>query len=151
MNVYVSFEGLGKLRRELEELKTVKRREIAERLEAAKALGDLSENAEYQEAKEAQSLAEAEIQELEDVLRNAVVIRKPTSARTVQIGSAIEVESGRGRENFTIVGSEEADPTAGRISNESPMGRAFLGREVGDVISIKTPGGSESYKIRKIM
>ncbi|OHA08742.1 MAG: transcription elongation factor GreA [Candidatus Sungbacteria bacterium RIFCSPLOWO2_01_FULL_59_16] len=150
MTEYISPEGLERLKRELEEFKTARRREIAERLEAAKALGDLSENAEYQEAKEAQSLNEARIQELEEMLRDVVLIKKPSNARTVQIGATIEVESGRGRETFTIVGSEEADPLAGRISNESPMGRAFLGRSVGDTVDIKTPGGNDAYKVRKI-
>ena len=150
MTEYVSAEGLDKLRKELEHLKTEKRREIADRLESAKALGDLSENAEYQEAKEAQSLNEARIQELEDMLRDAVVIRKPSHARTVQIGSTVEVDSNHGRETFTIVGSEEADPLLGKISNESPLGRAFLGREAGDEVVINAPGGATSYKIRKI-
>lgn len=150
MPEYISPEGLGKLKRELEELKTVERREIALRLEAAKALGDLSENAEYQEAKEAQSLNELKIQELEEILREAVVIQKPTNFATVQIGSTIEVYSEHGREVFTIVGSEEADPISGKISNESPMGRAFLGLAAGDTASIKTPSGSHAYRIKKI-
>ena len=139
------------MKSELEELKTVKRREIAARLETAKALGDLSENAEYQEAKEVQSLNELKIQELEEMLRDVVVIRKPTDSNTVQIGSTIEVDSSRGREVFTIVGSEEANPTSGKISNESPMGQAFLGAKIGDSVSIKAPGGNDSYKIRRIM
>lgn len=151
MPEYLSPQGLDKLKRELEELKTVRRREIAARLEAAKALGDLSENAEYQEAKEAQSLNEVNIQELEETLRDVVVIRKPSDATTVQIGSTIEVESAHGREIFTIVGSEEADPINGKISNESPMGQAFLGTAAGDNVEIKTPGGNGNYKIRKIM
>lgn len=150
MSEYLSQEGLDKLKRELEELKTSRRRQIAAQLEAAKALGDLSENAEYHQAKEEQSLNEANIQELEDTLRDVVVIRKPSSAANVQIGSTIEVESDRGRETFTIVGSEEADPTAGRISNESPMGQSFLGRVVGDAVTIKTPGGTGEYRIQKI-
>ncbi|RJQ37797.1 transcription elongation factor GreA [Candidatus Parcubacteria bacterium] len=151
MAEYISAEGLEKLKRELEQLKTVERRAIAERLEAAKALGDLSENAEYQEAKEAQSLVEGKIQELEEMLRDIVVIQKPTNATNVQIGSTIEVESRHGKETFTIVGSEEADPLQGRISNESPMGQAFLGKNVGDQQQIKTPGGLETYTILKIM
>ena len=150
MPEYLSPEGLGKLKAELEELKTVKRREIALRLEASKALGDLSENAEFQEAKEAQSLNEAHIQELEEIIRNAILIEKPKDSKSVQIGSTIEVESGRGRELFTIVGSEEADPARGKISNESPTGRAFLGRTAGEKVTAKTPAGEETYKIRKI-
>ena len=151
MAEYISSEGLEKLKKEVEELKTTERRAIAERLESAKALGDLSENAEYQEAKEAQSLNEARIEELEDIIRDAVLIKKPTSSSSVQIGSTIEVESKRGKETFTIVGSEEADPLLGKISNESPMGRAFLGRAVGDSVETKTPGGGDTYKVRKIM
>src|SRR3989344_6275879 len=118
MSEYISPEGLEKLKRELEQMKTVARREIAARLETAKALGDLSENAEYQEAKEVQSLNELKIQELEEMLRDVVVIKKPNHSRTVQIGSTIEVNSPHGRETFTIVGSEEADPVEGKISNE---------------------------------
>jgi len=150
MAEYVSPEGLERLKKELEELKTSKRREIAERLEAAKALGDLSENAEYQEAKEAQSLNESNIQELEELIREAIIIQKPTSSASVQIGSTIEVVSDHGSETFTIVGSEEADPLSGKISNESPMGRAFLSHQSGDRIEIKTPGGSVAYTIKKI-
>lgn len=151
MSEYISPEGLEKLKRELEQLKTVRRREIASRLEAAKALGDLSENAEYQEAKEAQSLNEANISELEEMLRDVIVITKPAHTSSVQIGSTIEVESEHGRETFTIVGSEEADPILGRISNESPMGRSFLGKSAGESVAIKTPRGGETYKVRKIM
>ena len=151
MTEYLSSEGLEKLKRELEEFRTVRRREVAARLEAAKALGDLSENAEYQEAKEAQSLNEAHILELEEMLRDVVVIQKPAHTSTVQIGSTIEVESEHGRETFTIVGSEEADPILGKISNESPMGRAFLGRGAGEAVAIKTPRSNDTYKIRKIM
>ena len=151
MTEYISSEGLEKVRKEVEELKTTERRAIAERLEAAKALGDLSENAEYQEAKEAQAMNEAKIQELEEIIRDAVLIKKPTNASTVMIGATIEVESKRGKETFTIVGSEEADPLLGKISNESPMGKAFLGRSVGDSVDIKTPGGNDSYKVKKIM
>ncbi|MBI4132211.1 MAG: transcription elongation factor GreA [Candidatus Sungbacteria bacterium] len=151
MAEYISAEGLEKLKRELEGLKTIRRREIAARLEAAKALGDLSENAEYQEAKEAQSLNEANIAELEEILRDVVVIAKPAHTSTVQVGSSIEVESDHGRETFTIVGSEEADPLLGKISNESPTGRAFLGRSAGESVAIKTPAGTDTYRIRKIM
>lgn len=147
---YVSSEGLEKLKKELEALKTTTRREIAARLEAAKALGDLSENAEYQEAKEAQSLNESQIAELEEMLRNVVVIQKPTDLHMVQVGATIEVESEHGKETFTIVGSEEADPAAGKISNESPLGKSFLGRKPGDAVDVKTPGGVTAYKILKI-
>ena len=150
MAEYISPEGLEKLKRELEGLKTSLRREIAERLETAKALGDLSENAEYHSALEAQSLNEGRIQELEDIIREAVLIKRPDNVNTVHIGSTVEVDSERGRETFTIVGSEEADPLLSKISNESPLGRAFLGREAGETVVIKTPGGNDTYKIKKI-
>lgn len=150
MSEYLSQQGLEKLKKELEALKTVERREIAARLEAAKALGDLSENAEYQEAKEAQSLNESQIGEMEEKLRNAVVIKKPTDLNMVQVGATIDVESDLGQETFTIVGSEEADPLQGKISNESPLGKAFLGKKAGEPIDIKTPGGILKYKILKI-
>src|SRR3989344_1302552 len=149
MSEYLSPQGLEKLKKELEELKTVERREIASRLEAAKALGDLSENAEYQEAKEAQSLNESQVAELEEMLRNAVVIKKPTDLNIVQVGATIDVESNMGRETYTIVGSEEADPLQDKISNESPLGKSFLGKKVGETMEIKTPGGVVKYKILK--
>src|SRR3989338_10139737 len=107
MTEYISAEGLEKLKKELEELKTTERRAIADRLEAAKALGDLSENAEYQEAKEAQSLNEGKIQELEEILREAVVIQKPTGTSAVQIVSTTRGPSRHGGEGLTTLGAAE--------------------------------------------
>lgn len=150
MSEYISEEGLEKLKREAHELKTTTRQEIAARLEAAKALGDLSENAEYQEAKEAQSLNEARILELEEMLRNIIVIQKPTSVGVVQIGSTVTVAHSGGEERYMIVGTEEANPAGGKISNESPLGKAFLGKKVGDVVMVKTPAGEIEYKIVRI-
>lgn len=150
MSEYFSEEGLEKLKVELEELKTAKRHEIAARLEHAKSLGDLSENAEYQEAKEEQSLLESRIVELEEILRNAVIIKKDAYSTLVQVGSTVSVASKHGEENFTIVGSEEADPKLGMISNESPLGKTFLGRKVGDTVEVKTPDGTFSYSIVSI-
>lgn len=147
---YISQEGLEKLKEEIAKLKTEERRAIAERLEAAKALGDLSENAEYQEAKEAQSLNETKIAELEEVLKNAVLIQKPAGTETVQVGSAVVVVKNGQEEIYTIVGSEEADPSSGKVSNESPLGKAFLGRKKGEVFEVKTPGGSVNYEIKEI-
>src|SRR3989338_10520437 len=117
---YISPEGLEKLKEELNKLKTEERQAIATRLEAAKALGDLSENAEYQEAKEAQSLNEGRIVELEEMLKNIVVIKKPAGTDYVQVGSQVVTTRDCNEEIYTIVGSEEADPVAGKISNESP-------------------------------
>lgn len=147
---YLSPEGIETLKKELQELKTKKRQEIAKRLQEAKDLGDLSENAEYFEAKEAQSLNESRIGELEELLKNAVIIEAPNEENTIGIGSTIEVKSAAGAERFSIVGSAEAKPQEGKISNESPLGRSFLNRKIGDDIEVKTPGGTTKYKIIKI-
>ena len=128
----------------------MKRKEILEALDAAKALGDLSENAEYFEAKEAQSLNENRIAELEELLKNAVVIKTPSAEDVVRIGSTIETKSNSNTEVFSLVGSAEAKPQEGKISNESPLGRAFLGKKAGDEVEVKTPGGIVKYKIIKI-
>lgn len=147
---YLSPEGLEKLKQELQELKTTKRKEIASRLEHAKSLGDLSENAEYQEAKEEQSLIESEIAKLEEMIRDAVLIEKNHRTDKVVVGSTVRLKSDRGEETYMIVGSEEANPGQGRISNESPLGRAFLGHKAGETVDVKTPGGASSYKIIEI-
>lgn len=147
---YLSHEGIESLKKELQELKTKKRQEIAKRLQEAKDLGDLSENAEYFEAKEAQSLNETRIAELEGLLKNAVVIETSIDEGIVRIGSTVEVKSKNGNEIFTIVGSAEAKPQEGKISNESPLGRSFLNQKIGDEMEIKTPGGTIKYKIIKI-
>ena len=146
---YITEEGLEKLKDELHRHKTEERKAIAERLESAKALGDLSENAEYAEAKDAQSLNEARVQELEEMIRNIVVIN-PKGNDKVQVGSTVVLDRGGKEETYTIVGSEEADPADGKISNESPMGKSFLGRKKGDSFEVKTPGGSIGYKIKEI-
>lgn len=150
MSEYLSEEGLGKLKQELEELKTVKRREIAARLEHAKSLGDLSENAEYQETKEEQVLVEQRIAELEERVREAVVMGKPAKTDTVGIGSTVRVKIDHREVVYTIVGSEESDPAAGRISNESPLGKAFLGKKAGEKVEVRTPAGAAVYTIAEI-
>jgi len=150
MSQYVSAEGLEKLKTQLNELKTVARKEIAERIEAAKALGDLSENAEYQEAKDAQSQNEARIAELEELLREAVVISEHHRTDIVDVGSTVVAKSDQGEVSYTIVGSEEARPAQGKISNESPLGKAFLGKKKGERVEVKTPMGSQVYTIRDI-
>lgn len=148
---YLSQEGIEILKKELQELKTKKRQEIAKRLQEAKDLGDLSENAEYFEAKEAQSLNENRIGELEELLKNAVVIKTPSAEDIVGIGSTVEVKLGNNNiEVFKIVGSAEAKPQDGKISNESPLGRAFLNKKIGEEVDVKTPGGIVKYKIMKI-
>mgnify|MGYP001594036106 CR=1 FL=1 len=150
MSEYLSEEGLEKLKQELRDLKTKKRQEIALRLEHAKSLGDLSENAEYQETKEEQSFVEGEIAELEERIRNAVLIKKDSAADRVAIGSTVRVRSERGEETYMIVGFEESDPLRGKISNESPIGMALLGREKGDVVDVVAPAGKFKYEILKV-
>ncbi len=150
MKYYLTKEGLKALQEELEQLKKQGRIEIAERLKRAKEYGDLSENSEYADAKEAQSKLESRIFELEDIIRNAVLIKKSVKKDVVSIGSTIEVQKGLKTFRYTIVGSREAKPEANLISNESPLGKAFLGKKIGDVIEINTPSGKAKYKIVKI-
>lgn len=148
---YLSHEGAEALKKELQVLKTTKRQEIAKRLQEAKDLGDLSENAEYFEAKEAQSFNENRIAELEELFKNAVVIENSNEENVVRVGSTIEVKSSTGNlEKFIIVGSTEAKPQEGKISNESPLGRAFLGKKIGEEVEIKAPRSVIGYKIIKI-
>ncbi len=146
---YLSKEGFEQTKKELEELK-LKRQEISQRLEEAKALGDLSENTEYLQAKEAQAFNEGKIEELEELLKNAVVISKNGENSIVQIGGTVEASSQGEKQTFTIVGSEEANPSQGKISNESPLGKAFLGRKTGESIIVETPRGKVNYKIVSI-
>ena len=150
MPEYVSREGLEKLKKELQYLKTEKRHEIASRLEHAKTLGDLSENAEYQETKEEQSQVETHIAELEERLRNMVLIAAQHGTDRVSVGSTVRVKSKQGDEKYQIVGSEETNPSQGKISNESPLGKAFLGKKLGDKTEIKTPSGTVVYEILEI-
>lgn len=147
---YVSKEGLADLQKQLIDLRDVKRREIAERIKEAKSLGDLSENAEYQEAKEAQSINEGRILEIEELLRRATLIQKKGKLDRVEIGSTVEVKNTTKQRVFTIVGSEEADPEKGLISNESPLGQAFIGRKIGEEVEIEVPIGTIKYKILSI-
>lgn len=148
---YISEEGLDKLRQQLEHLKIDKRQEIAQRLEDAKKMGDLSENAEYAEAREAQEFNELEISNLEDIIKKAVVIKKIKNKDDIQVGSVFVVKSHGKSLELTIVGSKEADPIQGKISNESPLGKAFLSKKRGDEVKIKTPKGEAIYTIVKIL
>lgn len=151
-STYLSKEGLAKLKKELEMLKIKKRKEIADRLEYAKSLGDLSENSEYQEAKESQILNEAKIAELEDMLRRAVVVEHSVSRGQVDIGSQVAVEDTFGKIlHFTIVGANEASPAENKISNESPLGKALLNHKKGDAVFVHAPKGVLEYKIIDII
>ena len=147
---YLTKEGFGSLEMELERLKKDARVEIAERLKRAKEYGDLSENSEYSDAKEAQGKLESRIFELEKIIRNAVIIKKNNQKDIVNIGSTIEAQKSLKTFKYTIVGSREAKPEANLISNESPLGEAFLGKKIGDIIEINTPNGKAKYKIKKI-
>lgn len=146
---YVTREGLEKLKEELTHRKTVLRRQIADRIDRAKELGDLSENAEYAEAKDEQAFNEGRIIELEEMVMTASLITEGERGM-VNVGSTIVVESPLGKKEFTITGASEADPLKGLISNESPLGRAFLGRKKDEEVEIKVPAGVVKYKILKI-
>jgi transcription elongation factor GreA len=147
---YISKDGLDKLRAELEEILSVRRPEIAQRIHDAKEHGDLSENAEYEDAKNEQAFVEGRIQTLEAMIKNAAIIDENTSTDHVQIGSTVKVKGEDGAETFMIVGSAEARPADGRISNESPVGRALLGRKKGDKVVVKVPAGDFAYTIVEI-
>ncbi len=148
---YITEEKKQLLIEELNHLKTVKRKEILESLEAAKALGDLSENAEYHQAREDQGKTEDRINQIEYMLQNAVVVKKHHSTK-VEIGTTVDVKKEGAKEEVTysIVGAEEADMTKNKISNKSPLGEALFGKSKGDVVSINTPRGLVKYTIVKI-
>jgi transcription elongation factor GreA len=147
---YLSKDGLEQIRQELEDLVNVKRAEVAARIHEAKEHGDISENAEYEDAKNEQAFVEGRIQSLSALIKNAVVIDENHSTTHVQIGSTVTLQSEDGKEKFMIVGSAEAAPSEGRISNESPVGRALLGRKKGDTVVVTVPAGDTSYKILSI-
>ena len=143
--VLLTKEGLRQAEVELDQLVQVRRAEIAERIRHARDFGDISENAEYTEAKNEQSLVEGRIQTLEAMIRNAVLIEdEPREAGVVTVGARVTVEDEDGDETYAIVGAAEADPLHGRISNESPLGRALLGHRAGDQVEWTLPGGDIS-------
>ena len=148
--VLLTQDGLKKLQAELEELKTTKRAEIAERIKYAMDFGDISENAEYEDAKNEQGMLEGRILTLENMIRNAVIIADASDDGLVQIGSTVEVKDEFGKQTYTVVGPAEADVASGRISHESPVGKALMGRKVGDKVTVMSPGGEREVKIVKI-
>lgn len=141
-------EGVETLRAELESLK-VKRAKIAEAIKSARELGDLSENAEYQSAKAEQERNETRISEVESILQNVEIIKKPRGTK-VQLGSRVKLRSNGKTKEFQVVGTVEADPLSGKISDESPIGQALIDQKVGDQVEIKTPAETASYKIVSI-
>lgn len=148
---FITKEGLDKLKKELGDLKNVKRKEIAWRIQEAKELGDLSENAEYAEAKNEQSFIEGRISELENILRNVTIIdEQKRDNDKVTLGSKIKVKFDGRQLTFVIVGPDEISPEEGKISHQSPIGRAFLGKKIGETIQIEVPNGVKEYKIISI-
>jgi transcription elongation factor GreA len=145
---YLTQEKFNELEQELHELKTVRRKEVAEHLEHARSLGDLSENAEYHEAREEQAQTEARIIQLETILKNAVIVQH-TKGDTVEVGSQVTVQKDgdAAKQIFTLVGSEEADITLGKISHHSPLGAALFGKKKGQEFEFQSPKGAVKYKI----
>ena len=148
--LYLTPEGAAKLKAELAELTGPRREELSQRLRSAIQMGDLSENADYHKAKEDQAFLEGRIQEIEAVLRTAVIVEK-TASDVVTVGSTVTVQEEKfDPETYYVVGAKEADPRNGKISNESPIGRALMDHRVGEVVEADTPGGKLRIKILKI-
>ena len=147
--VYLTAEGLTKLETELQHLITNERPRVAARIHDAKQDGDISENAEYEDAKQEQSFLEGRIATLEGQLKNAQVIAGNNGDK-VGIGSKVVIKGDEGEETFTIVGSAEASPREGRISNESPVGQALMNKKKGDKVNVQTPGGASAYTVVSI-
>ena len=147
---YVSAEGLKKLQAELEELRTVKRAEVAERIHAAMEFGDYSENSELEQAKNDQAFLEGRIMTLEQMIKNAQLIDENSKHDIVEVGSHVVVEVDGRKEQYVIVGSAEAAPENGKISNESPVGRALQGHRAGETVKMSVPAGAIEMKIISI-
>jgi transcription elongation factor GreA len=145
---YLTKEGVEELKSELEEL-TALRGPIAERIKTAREFGDLSENAEYSSARQEQERVESRIAEIENILQNVELIKKPKGDSKVQLGSTVTLKDGDVK-TFQVVGTVEADPLNGKISDESPIGKALMGKKVGDEVVIKTAADNHSYKITSI-
>lgn len=153
--VYLTQNGLDELKAEYKHLTTVKRHEIAEAIQKAREYGDLSENAEYENAKNNQAFVEGRIAQLEKMIANAVIIENNKKGKNgqniLQIGSTVEIQDEKGKkQTFTIVGSAESDPFNGKISNASPMGNALLGHKLNDVVKVPTPNGVKEITITAI-
>ena len=150
---YLTKEDLEKIKKELDYLKKVKRKEIAQRLKETSSMGDLTENFAYQEAKEAQGFLEGKILELENLIREAKIVEKIDGAKWVQLGSVVTLAREKSKkkiEKYKIVGTGQANPSKGEISIDSPLGKALLDKPIGAIITLKTPLGETKYKIIKI-
>ncbi|MDD3487284.1 MAG: transcription elongation factor GreA [Candidatus Moranbacteria bacterium] len=150
MTKFLTPEGLKKLEEELQMRKTEMRQKIAEIIKEAKEQGDLSENAEYSEAKRQQADNERRIIELENEIRTSEVSSFDKESQTVQMGSSVKVKFDGNEQTFAIVGSNEADPLGGKISNESPIGQALMGKSAGDKMKVSTPAGEQEYEILEV-
>ncbi len=150
--IVLTVEGREKLLEELEYLETEKRAEVGQRIKVAREFGDISENSEYVDAKNEQSWVESRILEITDILAHSTVVETPKRSSKVSIGQTVTLEDAKGKELVvTLVGTTEADPVNGRISNESPMGQALIGNKKGDVIEVQTPSGKvNKYTIMKV-
>lgn len=149
MPTYVSQKGLEDLQKEFEERKAA-RTVIAEKIGDAKELGDLSENFEYHSAKEEQGLNEARMAQLEEMIKSAIMISEQKGGNFITLGTSFKVSCDGEERQFEIVGSAEAHPLEGKISNESPLGASFMGRGVGDIVSVDVPSGTKTYQILAI-
>lgn len=148
--IYLTDEGLAELKKEHEELTKVKRPEIVYRVSQARSAGDLSENAEYAAAREELSFIDGRLEELEQLLKQAIIIREAKGKgknREVKLGSKVTLHIGRKKEEFMVVGEWEADPKEKKISHESPLGKALLGKTVGDKVEVEAPAGKVLYTI----
>lgn len=141
----ITEQGLNKLKKELQELKTIKRKELAVRLRAAIAMGDLSENFDYKDAKDQQAFLEDRIKELGEMINSANVVSKKKDSSTVQLGSNVLLKEGKEEFSYEIVGATEADLLKGKLSLDSPIGQALIGKKVGDMIVVETPAGKVKY------
>ncbi len=150
MSNLITKEGLEKLKKELDELKNVKRKELSERLRKAIAFGDLSENFDYHNAKEEQEFLERRIAELEDMIADSKIITTLTTNEKVRLGCKVLLESGGEKFSFTITDPNLANPLENKISTESPIGQALFGRKKGDLVDVETPNGKTKYKILEI-
>jgi len=147
---YLSAARLQELKDELKELKTVGIPRIAQQIDDAKQNGDLSENAEYSDAKERMAFAHGRVAVIEHILSDTIIVEEKFAGSEVHVGSTIVVETSGEKRTYSIVGSNEADPLSGKISNESPLGESFLGHRVGDVVEVVTPIKTTSFKILEI-
>ena len=144
---YLTTAGLDKLKAELQDLKDNKRPQVISRIKEAVSYGDLSENSEYEDAKNEQAFVEGRIAELEAMLKNSKIVRGTGGDGAVALGSKVKVKHNGNQSEFTLVGHAEADPTDGLISNESPLGQALLGKKVGERTQVETPKGATTYEI----